>query len=133
MDPLSEGAGGGGRSRSGPPPDPRVILAADRTLLAWIRTALGLIGFGFLVARSSVLLGAPARAGQEAAAHTVLGVGLIALGTIVSVGAGFWHQRFVRRYQDEGTALRPVTPVTVILSVVLGAAGVGLAWVVLSS
>lgn len=31
--------------------DPRVPLAAERTLLAWLRTGLALMGFGFVVAR----------------------------------------------------------------------------------
>ncbi len=31
--------------------DPRVVFAAERTLLVWIRTGLSLIGFGFVVAR----------------------------------------------------------------------------------
>lgn len=31
--------------------DPRVFFAAERTLLAWIRTGLTVMAFGFLVAR----------------------------------------------------------------------------------
>jgi uncharacterized membrane protein YidH (DUF202 family) len=31
--------------------DPRVYFAAERTLLAWVRTGLALMGFGFVVAR----------------------------------------------------------------------------------
>ena len=31
-------------------------LAAERTLLAWIRTGLALMGFGFLVARFALFL-----------------------------------------------------------------------------
>src|SRR5690606_24434586 len=34
----------------------RVFLAAERTLLAWIRTGLALMGFGFLVAKFGVFL-----------------------------------------------------------------------------
>ena len=37
------------------PDDPRVHFAAERTLLAWMRTGLALMGFGFVVARLSVL------------------------------------------------------------------------------
>src|SRR5258706_1801531 len=32
--------------------DPRVLFAAERTLLAWSRTAAGLMAFGFLIDRS---------------------------------------------------------------------------------
>ena len=34
-------------------PDPRVFFAAERTFLAWIRTGLALMGFGFVVAPES--------------------------------------------------------------------------------
>ena len=34
-----------------PDRDPRVFFAAERTLLAWIRTGLGLVGMGFVVAK----------------------------------------------------------------------------------
>jgi putative membrane protein len=39
--------------------DPRVFFAAERTLLAWIRTALALMGLGFVVARFDVLAAGP--------------------------------------------------------------------------
>src|SRR6266852_2733674 len=35
---------------------PADYLAAERTLLAWIRTGLALMGFGFVVARFGLLL-----------------------------------------------------------------------------
>ena len=36
--------------------DPRVRFAAERTLIAWIRTGLSMMGFGFVVARFALFL-----------------------------------------------------------------------------
>lgn len=38
------------------PRDPRIYLAAERTFLAWLRTGLSLMGFGFVIARFGWLI-----------------------------------------------------------------------------
>jgi putative membrane protein len=60
--------------------DPRVLFAAERTLLAWNRTAAGLIALGFLIDRGS-LLGAPA--GRAFA--LAIGLAFILFGVLLNV------------------------------------------------
>ena len=36
--------------------DPRVLFAAERTLLAWVRTSLTLMGFGFVIERFGLFM-----------------------------------------------------------------------------
>jgi putative membrane protein len=73
------------------PADPRVRFAAERTLLAWMRTGLALMGFGFVVARFGLFLREIAMAGHVAVHQRStgwslgIGTGLIALGVLVSL------------------------------------------------
>jgi putative membrane protein len=106
--------------------DPRVFLAAERTLLAWIRTGLALMGFGFVVARIAVVLPEPTMG--EATRDSLLamwgGTALVAIGVVVNVIAAVNHARFISRF-NHGRPLR-ARPVSmgVIVSMLLASLGV---------
>src|SRR5436305_11259782 len=84
------------------PTDPRVRLAAERTLLAWVRTGLAMMAFGFVVARFGLFLHELAPVRPDAPPRST-GLSL-AFGTtfiLLGVGATLWaareHARFLRR------------------------------------
>jgi putative membrane protein len=80
--------------------DPRIYFAAERTLLAWMRTGISVLGLGFLVARFGLFL-ALARTGHEPAhqlrASTVIGTAFVWLGAAIMLAATLQHARFTRR------------------------------------
>ena len=86
-----------------PRPDSRVRdhLANERTFLAWVRTALGLIGIGFVLARMSVFLRQLSVVGESGQRHElrgsheflITGVMFLLLGIVICVGAGWAYQQ----------------------------------------
>jgi len=68
--------------------DPRVLFAAERTLLAWQRSAIALMGFGFVVERFGLFLQMVAHQSESAAQRSFsLGAGvlLLVLGAAVAL------------------------------------------------
>jgi len=88
-----------------PETDPRVYMAAERTLLAWIRTGLSMMGFGFVVARFGLFL----REMQLSDTGTVptsprislwFGTALVLMGVGVNLVAAVLHTRLVKRLKQ---------------------------------
>jgi putative membrane protein len=76
-------------------------LAAERTLLAWIRTGLALMGFGFVVARFGLFLERFQAIQRVPSVESFgfslwFGTVLIIVGVVVNVFSGWHHLRLVR-------------------------------------
>jgi putative membrane protein len=106
-------------------------LAAERTLLAWIRTGLALMGFGFVVARFGLFLQQVQLLERQHATTSYgfslwFGTALIGFGVIVNVFAGWRHIRLVRDLDSGATHPRPSMQVAAV-SFVLALVGLAMA------
>ena len=86
--------------------DPRVRYAIERTLLAWVRTGLALMGFGFVVARFGLFLHEIEAVRQNAMPKASpglslwIGTALILLGVLVNLLVSAEHLRLMRHIQS---------------------------------
>ncbi|MGD1070858.1 MAG: DUF202 domain-containing protein [Bryobacteraceae bacterium] len=109
---------------------PGDYLAAQRTFLAWIRTGLALMGFGFVVARFGLFLQAlqvdrPALSVPSTGFSLWFGTGLIVLGVVVNVFSAWHHILLVRDLKRGGSSFsRPSSPA---IAVAMTLAVIGLA------
>jgi putative membrane protein len=114
-----------------PPVDSRLRLGLEITLLAWVRTGLALMGFGFVLARFGLFLleldqGVHASERQIRLSF-VSGIVLIGLGVFLNLAAAGMHYPYLIRTRRGETDLPATWWLGLILSVILAAMGVGMA------
>ncbi len=124
-------------TRSMPNPaeqDPRVYFAAERTLLAWIRTGVGLMGFGFAIARFGLFLremqstqGSHTFDHQGVWGSPIAGVALIALGVIVNILSSYRYVQIIRELSQGSWIPSRVSRTAVVLSLLLAILGAAMA------
>lgn len=110
--------------------DPRVLFAAERTQLAWNRTSVSLMAFGFVVERFGLFLNVLGRKGiilLEREISFYIGLTFILLSILLSVFAILQHRTVIaslqpaeipRGYNIWGAAI--VNGIIGILGIILG-------------
>lgn len=101
-------------------------MANERTFLAWCRTGIALIGFGFIIERFDVLIremrifavsGLHEHIGRVPSTR-YLGMVALGLGVMIIVLAG-WRFYYIRKHINNGDPRFSVLPDTILLSSVL--------------
>ncbi|WP_328601599.1 YidH family protein [Nocardia terrae] len=104
------------------PVDYRFTLANERTFLAWIRTALGLLAGG-------VAVHTLVQPFHHSGVRRALALSCIALAIVVSIGA-YQHWKDIRDAMNRGVPLRD-TRMVPILAIGIAVVSVFAAWAVL--
>jgi uncharacterized protein (DUF302 family)/uncharacterized membrane protein YidH (DUF202 family) len=111
---------------------PSDYLAAERTFLAWIRTGLALMGFGFVVARFGLFLRALQFNQVNLPAESFglsfwTGTVLITLGVVVNIVSARHYSRLIRDLNEGGSAFNRPSSLGVAVAVILAVFGIVMA------
>ncbi len=118
------------------PPDPRVLFSAERTLLAWQRSSLALMGLGFVIERFSLFVSALRPEAQPPKPNLfslMVGVSLILLGAGIALASSTGYGRFVKKLPAQDVASGYLIGFGSIINLVIAAVGILLAGYLLMS
>ena len=119
--------------------DPRVFFAAERTLLAWLRTGLTVMALGFVVARFGLFLRLlalqpqPVLRQEHGAVSAILGVLFVVGGATAILFATVQHGRFITTLPGSDLPASYNRAFAVLFSALVGVLGLLLAGYLLVS
>jgi putative membrane protein len=118
-----------------PPGDPRVYFAAERTLLAWLRTGIAIMAFGFVVARFGLFLRLLRVQGGTVPGHGIspyLGAALVLVGALASAGGTLEYRRYLQRIPPADLPREPAPLLPLVLAWTLVVMGLALTVILLA-
>jgi putative membrane protein len=113
--------------------DPRVFFAAERTLLAWLRTGLAVMALGFVVARFGLFLRLLSQPPQgslrqaQSGSSAVLGVLFVVVGAVAILVATAQHRRYIATLPHADLPPSYSRAFAVVMSAAIGLLGLVLA------
>ncbi len=113
-------------SHAGKPSD---HLANERTFLAWIRTSISIIVFGFVVAKFGITLREFLRvsgsAARESGMSLTIGLGFMLMGIFMALVSGYRYRTTMR--QLDARTFKPAGTIVTVLAVIAALFGTILA------
>ncbi len=114
-------------------PDPRIFFAAERTLLAWVRTGITIMALGFVISRFGLFVQLIALQSKRAnippniSFSAVLGAIFIIVGALTIFFAAIQQKRFIATLPIADLPSRYSNNFAVLLSLFIGILGMVLA------
>jgi putative membrane protein len=112
-------------------------LANERTFLAWIRTGIGIMAFGFVVVKFTLFVKQLSLVLQKplpAPSHgysTAIGIFLVGFGSLLNLWSFLRYRATTKQLQDAN--YKPSNLLTTMLVAFILLAGVALVWYLISS
>ena len=114
--------------------DPRVFFAAERTLLAWVRSGITVMALGFVVAKFGLFLSLLATSSSaNSTLHpnnglsNIFGIALVVIGVVITLGAQLNHHLYVKTLPPEDVPKLAISWLALLLTVSIAVVGLLLA------